>query len=322
LLFAASSYRRTDNLTDSLFNPNTQPVAMKKARAEARAPPPLQLLDAHTQEPALKKFSNPMYFLEQWLEAEHERQNLMQEERKKRGGKKKAKDQKPKRMLVKAEAVEVKKFSAQGKEFADMGDTGAVARGPIMRPQLQTQNAAQQQQQAQQQETAPLPPVMRPSMAPSHNAPPPQVPDHAPPVSRGGPPPPPPPMFAAQNAPPVPPPVPGMGGPPPPPPMMVQQAPVFIPQAPPLLDDAPLLNASFHGHEVDSGEAEADQGDADGAPQGGDMFAAIRAGAMKNLKKVDVQVERRNSGRGGLLSEIRNVCLVHVQVSRSHVVTV
>jgi hypothetical protein len=84
-----------------------------------------------------------------------------------------------------------------------------------------------------------------------------------------------------------------------PPPIPVAP-PVFIPMAPPVPDAPPLLDAA----PLVSGTEEMDSAPPPSAG-GGDLFEQIRMGAMKNLKKTEVTVERRMSARGGLLQEIR-----------------
>jgi hypothetical protein len=59
--------REQNDLTQSLFDPSTQPRPMQKARAVASPVPKLSLMDALSKKNCLRDYSNPLYFFEQVL---------------------------------------------------------------------------------------------------------------------------------------------------------------------------------------------------------------------------------------------------------------
>lgn len=331
-------YVRSDDLSHSLLVSQTRPLSMQKARSEVEEVPKLNLLDHLTAEPALKKFSDPGFFLTEWIKAEQEKQTDMQEERKKRAERrkdKKMKENKPKRMVAKVEAVQVKQYSAQGAEYD-------AAMGSVSRPAV---SSTPQEQLPRPALATPSPPshsddhaIPRPQLAPPPPAPavpsprgpgappaPPPPPQHRPTLSAnmGGAPPPPPPMPMGGHGAPPPPPAPAIpsappapplapsipGAPPAPPAPPIPMAPsipaapaVFIPAPPPMADGGPMVLAP-----VPPGGAVPEESVDEAQAGAASLFDQIRSAGMKNLKKADAQSpERRLSGRGGLLSEIRN----------------
>jgi len=302
-------FKRADAVEEQLFRPATLPRAMQKTRSEARPAPPLDSLNKFTApEPAMKKFSNPGLFLEEWLKSEQEKQAYLLEERKMRRARrenKKGKEKKPRQAKIKVEAVQVKQYSAFGAEFAAA-------------PQSDRKIASAQSPPVQRAfsepppETNAPPPVPEPPMPPSQPFAPP-VPPPVPAMPGGGPPPPPPiPQSTYAPPPPPVPPIPASTGAPsapPPPPVPSSFAapaspPPYIPPAP-AIPDAPPVADGFDTSGVDTsgGDLMGMPGD-DGSGGGLGFLDQIRSGAMKNLKKTEV-VSRRMSGRGGVLGEIK-----------------
>lgn len=321
LLFAAVPFRRNDQLDSNLFVPQTQPSALRKNRSEAKRPPQLELLDKFTApEPAMKKFSNPQLFFDEWIKAETARQDDAAEERRvrkaKKGDKKSKDSNKQRRQPVKVQDVQIKQYSTFGAEF----DVSGAAQQPQVQRQfsLSALNPPKVVPVAIEEEpgpyAAPVPPVpvdggRNPAYSISPPPPPPPSQHQQTPSSPPRPPPSPGFDYPSSPAPPPPPSPPGMppapASPiPAPPPVNIPAAPpvpvappIFVPPAPPLVD-------------TDMGHG--DMGHGDLAPASGgalSLFDQIRGGAMKNLKKTDAPAapERRMSARGGLLTEIRTV---------------
>jgi hypothetical protein len=82
-------WRRRDEFTHSLFLQENQPGPIQQARMASAPPPAVSRLDQLVNKECLRQYSDPQFFLAEWLRAEEERQKQQMEEIKKRGGSKK-----------------------------------------------------------------------------------------------------------------------------------------------------------------------------------------------------------------------------------------
>jgi len=298
-------FKRADTVEEQLFRAATLPRAMQKTRSEARPAPPLDTLNKFTApEPAMKKFSNPGLFLEEWLKSEQEKQAYLLEERKMRRARrenKKGKEKKPRQAKIKVEAVQVKQYSAFGAEFAASPQTDRKPAPAAPAPPVQRAFS-----EPPPETNSPLP-VPEPPAYTSQSFAPPPVPPPVPAMPAGGGPPPPIPQSTYVPPPPPVPPMPAstnaFPSAPPPPPVpssfVAPSPPPFIPPAP-VIPEAPPVPDGLYSSSGDLMAMPSD--DVSGGGLG--FLDQIRSGAMKNLKKTDV-VSRRMSGRGGVLGEIK-----------------
>jgi len=314
----SSAWKRADPISHSFFRPETRPPVIEAMRTAANSPPQVDLLDKHVG-PAgtcMLKYSNPGFFMQEWIKAEQERQEEERKERKERKKNRKKKDKKGKaRRIKKAEAVKVKHYSAMGQEFA--AEESQQTHHKQARPSAHVSAPPPQPKGRSGPPSAPpshtqssAPPVPPPASGSRGSAPPP-VP---PPVHSGAPPPVPPPV--GHSAPPVPPPM--RGGPPPPPvpsaPQVSSSGPPAPPvsrggpPAPPVAPTAPAVMAPM-APAVSMAPAPppvraSPPSSAGNEPRGG-LLDAIRGGA--NLKRVEVErlPPKKTDSRGGLMDEIR-----------------
>lgn len=324
-----AAWRRTDDLSFSLFVPASQSIALRNARAEAKPVPRLDLLDPYSEDGSscTSKFSNPRFFFEKWLEAEQERQKKAAEDRDKRKKKKKKRPQVQNAPKPTAQAVTQKVFSAMGSEFADVPQARAAVQVTPASTEPRTDGNttsgdARGGDDDDEELKAPISWQQRPSLSliagqtlgnPSAPPPPPPPPSFD---GYGAPPPPPVPYSNIPSvptppptgidysmAPPIPPPLVNIPAPPPvvianiPPP-----PPIFaVPVPPPV----PTENSSHIASTADTSSSHHSSASISSAPATG-FLAEIQAGA--NLRRVEptAKVERRGSARGGLLDEIRN----------------
>jgi hypothetical protein len=318
-------FRRHDLIPHSLVTPADIPASMAKARSQARPIPPLHIMNGMSDEDdVVKKFSNPNFFFEKWLEAEAARQEKMVKDRKARKKRKKDKPQKARRIQRQAQAVEVKHYSAMGQEFADSSaQSSAVARPATFTSELEepsmpaerthfarssrqtyesgANNHSQTPQPAPTQAYAQAPPV--PPVISSGTSAAPPVP---PPIASGfgqAPPVPPPVVSSSYGAPPVPPPVAIGVAPPVAPPVSSVPVPPPVsnipaaPMPPPVPSGFDSASTSSSGPPATATRAPAPTGPSD-------LLAGIRAGV--SLRSAPRQQRAAPTGRGGLLDEIRS----------------
>lgn len=127
---SGKGWHRKDIFTQNLFDPARAPPPLVILRSQAQPPPNLALLDQFNKDKkCLAMYSNPAFFLDQWIEGEMAKFTALQEAKKeKQKGKKKSRKQR-KKARAQVAAVNIKVFSAQGSEFQDGVTTKAVAVG-------------------------------------------------------------------------------------------------------------------------------------------------------------------------------------------------
>eukprot|EP00457_Paulinella_chromatophora_P004242 gb/GEZN01004252.1/.p1 GENE.gb/GEZN01004252.1/~~gb/GEZN01004252.1/.p1 ORF type:complete len:554 (-),score=146.32 gb/GEZN01004252.1/:120-1781(-) len=160
----------------SLFTRKTQTPPVQRRRRLCQQAPRLSLLDKLSKSPCMLGYSNPGLFFDYWLQEEEERQVKLQEDRQAKRVKKRNK-KKAKKQIREVMQVEMKVYSAQGKEFENAPMKTTPMTTPMASPQAtpmkgddgdeyedemdedelfqkRRQQAAQQQQQQQQQQAA------------------------------------------------------------------------------------------------------------------------------------------------------------------------
>lgn len=115
----------------ALFVPESIPLSVARVRALAQPPPQLAILDAFAGKSCLAQYSDPSFFFGQWLKTEQEKSAKLIEENqaKKAARKKKKKKAGPGAQKIVA-AVQVKTYSAQGKEFDEQQRAQRAAANP------------------------------------------------------------------------------------------------------------------------------------------------------------------------------------------------
>mmetsp|Transcript_3943 Transcript_3943/g.7542 ORF Transcript_3943/g.7542 Transcript_3943/m.7542 type:complete len:525 (+) Transcript_3943:47-1621(+) len=228
---AKKDWRRSDMFTSDFFVPHNQPPPIGILRDSATPPPNLSVVDAFLSEKetasiggsCLATYSNPDYFMEQWVALELQKQEAATENRKK----KKRRTKKKKKTKRVVQAAQAKVYSAMGEEFA-------VAQ---QQPQMERAVTAKQNDFEEVEDEEEFVPTKK-----VHQPPP---PGGAPPSPAGNPPPPagapPPPSGNGSPAPPPPgPPATGATPPPPGPPAPGPPAPAAPPApGPPSTPAAP-----------------------------------------------------------------------------------
>jgi hypothetical protein len=129
---------RVDPGHQALFVPENIPAPIARVRAMAQPPPQLAILDSFAGKSCLAQYSDPSFFFGQWLKTEEEKaQKLMEENQAKKAARKKKKKKTNEKKPKMVAAVQVKTYSAQGREFdeqqrqlaaqraAQAGQTGA-----------------------------------------------------------------------------------------------------------------------------------------------------------------------------------------------------
>lgn len=103
-----------------LFVPNNLPAPIARVRGLAQPPPQLAILDSFAGKSCLSQYSDPGFFFGQWLKTEDEKNQKMHEENQaKKAARKKKKKKTGTKQPKMVAAVNVKTYSAQGKEFDD-----------------------------------------------------------------------------------------------------------------------------------------------------------------------------------------------------------
>jgi hypothetical protein len=312
---AGSNFIREPRPHEQLFTLDNMPEPIARVRASAHPPPEVAALDDFAKKNCLASYSDPDLFFKEWLNEENARLAKLQEENKARkAGKKKKKKAEPKTQKQVA-AVQIKSYSAQGKEFEaapavsnniSNNDTNAVTTGgdvpePPGGEDEETGSLAsfssalatsapkaysppvQQQYQAPTQETSSIPIPEAPAFGDMMQAPP------IPPIA---------PVFNENdyNTP-----VPVMN---------IPIAPIYnAPEAPPLAPNwnaptAPPLAANWNAPEAPPLTAGAPSPTNVSSNARGGVLSQIAAGVQ--LRKAGPAAAKPVDARGGLLGEIKN----------------
>lgn len=320
-----SSWHPNAREEDQLFRSGTMPANVQSMYDTAEDPPNLVLMDPYMEngETALKKYTDPDFFIMEWIR-EMERQR--EEAKKIRNDRKKKKKSRPdNRQAKKTKVAKVRRYkydpltgekvlvtdgtedAAGGADETVVTSSGNYAQGteqPAIPPTSASPSHSSSKHHKHKKDSKTDSKKKSSSKSSSHShhstspAPAAAAAAAEPPISSGPAPPPPPPLpgmgGAGGPAPPPPPPLPGMGGPaapapPPPPPMPgTAGAPAPPPPPPPPGPGGPA-------------------GGAPAAPKGpmsmGGMAAALAAGANK-LNKVE-QAPKKVEAQTDLMCMIR-----------------
>lgn len=157
-----TSWRREDKITFNIFSSDNRPQPIEKVRESAYPPPMVSLLDDISGRSCLKIYSDPDFFLRQWLE-EDARISASRTQ-----GKKKTKKRRKQRRANQQEiqTMDVKVFSGYGKEFggatvvslqATTVPTATDASALLTSQLLEAQQQHEQNVRAAQSNTTPTP---------------------------------------------------------------------------------------------------------------------------------------------------------------------
>ena len=186
------------------FMPDSRAPAMIAQHEKSMPPPNLAVLDefiGEDEESCLKKYTNPMFFLESWVE---EQNRLYLEAKKKRAKRRKVRKQAQATKKIEVKQVQLRrnKYNAMGQEFS----SPAASRAQTSSARIETTSNRPVAERAATQPTAPVEEVYHPP-PPSNPVPPPTSDFPPPPVAADPIPPPndfpaPPPQVVSEPSPP------------------------------------------------------------------------------------------------------------------------
>lgn len=145
------TWKRAERIEHNLFSAENRPAPIEKVRSVAYAPPRVSILDDISGQSCLKLYSDPEFFLRQWFEEETKLSAARAQ------GKKKTKRRKPRTKAAPEElaSIDIKVFSAHGKEFGGASvqtvQTGTAASAAQLAAQLRQQQLEASQRQHEEQ---------------------------------------------------------------------------------------------------------------------------------------------------------------------------
>jgi len=129
----AISYSNPSEEVACQYLPENRAAAITKQYEECMPPPNLGLLDEYAGDSCLKKYTNPMFFLETWIE---EQEKMYKEAKRKRARRRKgrARSTTTQKKVVKQVELSRAKYSSMGQEFSDVTPSTATSKPTPAQP--------------------------------------------------------------------------------------------------------------------------------------------------------------------------------------------